>query len=183
MTNSVDLKNYNNNHYHPGSFLIRTAWYLINLVFFKCSIPYPNSLKSSLLKLFGGKVASGVVIKPNVNIKYPWFLEVGENSWIGEAVWIDNLAKVLIGKNVCISQGAYLCTGNHDYTSKSFDLITGEIKIEDGVWIGAKSLICPGVTLRSHSVVTAGSIISEDTEPFTIYRTHETKAVKSRLIE
>lgn len=179
----VDLSKFSNSWYNPGSSLKRTVWYLVNIIFFKCSIPFPNFIKSSLLRLFGAKISDRVVIKPNVNIKYPWLLEIGENSWIGEGVWIDNLAKVTIEDNVCISQGAYLCTGNHNYKSESFDLITGEIYIEDGAWIGAKSTICPGVTLRSHCVITAGCIISEDTEPYTIYKTNETVAVKSRVIE
>ncbi len=179
----VDLSKFSNNWYNPGSALKRALWYLTNIFFFKCSVPYPNSLKTSLLKFFGAKVAEGIVIKPNVNIKYPWFLEIGNNSWIGEGVWIDNLAKVSIGNNACVSQGSYLCTGNHNYKSESFDLITGEINIEDGVWIGAKSIICPGVTLRSHSVITAGCIVTEDTESYTIYKTNETVAVKSRVIE
>lgn len=179
----VDLSQFNNSWYSPGNISKRILWYFINAVFFKCFLPYPNSFKVFLLKLFGGKVGKNVVVKPDVNIKYPWFLEIGENSWIGEGVWIDNLGTVILGKNVCISQGAYLCTGNHDYKSESFDLIVGEINIEDGVWVGARSVICPGVTLKSHSVITAGCVVSSDTEPYTIYRTSETLAVKSRVIE
>ncbi|MGH7884210.1 MAG: WcaF family extracellular polysaccharide biosynthesis acetyltransferase [Thermodesulfobacteriota bacterium] len=179
----VDLSLFSNKWYNPGSTAKRIVWYIVNIVFFKCPLPYPNILKIKLLRMFGAKMSTGIVIKPDVNIKYPWFLEIGNNSWIGERVWIDNLAFVKIGKNVCISQGAYLCTGNHNYKSESFDLLTGEIIIEDGVWIGAKSIICPGVTLRSHSVITAGCIISDNTEPYTIYKTNETVEVKSRIIE
>ena len=87
-----------------------------------------------------------------------------------------------IGSNVCISQGAMLLTGNHDYKRASFDLMARPITIEDGVWIGARALICPGVTVASHSVVTAGSVLSDDTEPYGIYRGNPAVKVRSRHI-
>ena len=56
------------------------------------------------MRLFGASVGKGVIINPRVNIKYPWKLVIGSNVWIGEKVWIDNLADVTIGDNVCLSQ-------------------------------------------------------------------------------
>ena len=63
--------------------------------------------------------------------------------------------------NVCISQGATLLCGNHNFKKPGFDLIIDEIIVEDGVWIGAKSIVCPGVTLKSHSILTVGSVANE----------------------
>ena len=116
------------------------------------------------------QIGKGVVIKPSVNIKYPWKLIVGDHVWIGENVWIDNLAEVFISDNVCISQGAMLLTGNHNYKLSTFDLIIGTITLEDGVWIGAKSVVCPGVKCASHSVLTVGSIATKNLEPYIIYQ-------------
>ena len=87
-----------------------------------------------------------MVIKPSVNIKYPWRLTIGSFVWIGEGVWIDNLENVVIGDNVCISQGAMLLCGNHNYKKTTFDLIVGSITLEDGVWVGAQSV---AVSFRS----------------------------------
>ena len=108
--NSVQLDQYNNDSYKPGSTLKKTLWYFTNILFFKTLLPFPSSFKVKLLKLFEAKVGNGIVMKPDVNIKYPWFLEIGDDCWIGEGVWIDNLAKVTIGNNVVLSQGAYLLT-------------------------------------------------------------------------
>ena len=57
-----------------------------------------------------------------MNIKYPWFLAIGDHTWIGEKVWIDNLAEVAIGANCCVSQGAMLLCGNHNYKKSTFEL-------------------------------------------------------------
>jgi len=178
----VNLAKYDNRWYHPGSFIKRTLWYFTNIFFFKSSLPIPSKFKVSLLRLFGAKIGNGVIIKPNVNIKYPWFLEIGDNVWIGEDVWIDNLALVKVGNNVCISQGAYILTGNHDYKKESFDLIIKPVIIEDGVWVGAKSIVCPGTILKEHSVLSVGSVFSGISEPWTIYRGNPAIPIRKRVI-
>ena len=135
-----------------------------------------------MLRLFGAKIGKGVLIKPYVTIKYPWYLEIGDFTWIGEHVWIDNLAQVKIGAHVCISQGAYLLTGNHDYKKSGFDLIVKDITIEDAVWIGAKSVVCPGVICKTHSILSVGSVLSNDMEPYGIYKGNPAIKIKDRKI-
>lgn len=179
---NLDLSLFKNNEYQPGSSSKRLAWYVANRLFLNTNILFPSRIKCLILKLFGAKVGKGVVIKPKVTIKYPWFLSIGDHSWIGENVWIDNLVKVEIGSNVCISQGAMLLTGNHNYKKSSFDLMTGEITLEDGVWIGAKSLVCPGVTCRSYAVLTVGSVATKDLEACTIYQGNPAQAIRNRMI-
>jgi putative colanic acid biosynthesis acetyltransferase WcaF len=178
----VQLNNYNNDKYNPGSILQRILWHFTNMIFFKTLLPFPSSFKVKLLRQFGATVGSGIVIKPNVNIKYPWFLTIGDNCWIGEGVWIDNLAQVEIGNNVCLSQDSYLLTGNHNYKKKSFDLILGRIVIEDGVWIGAKSIVCPGVVCKSHSILAVGSVANHSLEPYSIYQGNPAEFKRKREI-
>jgi putative colanic acid biosynthesis acetyltransferase WcaF len=164
------------------SFLIRVMWYITNnLLFRSYAIPI-NNLKRFFLRIFGAKVGRGVVIKPGVNIKYPWLLELGDHVWIGEGVWIDNLTNINIGCNVCISQGAMLLTGNHDYKKISFDLILKPITLEDGVWIGAKSIVCPGVICFTHSILTAGSIATHSIEPYSVYQGNPAVKIRERII-
>ena len=162
--------------------MVCLVWYFVSAFFFVTHINPSSSLKIRILKLFGANVGKGVVIKPRVNIKYPWKLAIGDYSWIGEDVWIDNLEEIIIGSNVCISQGAMLLTGNHNYKKSSFDLITGEISLEDGVWIGAKAVVCPGVTCKSHSILTVGSVATLDLEPYTIYQGNPAKPIRKREI-
>jgi putative colanic acid biosynthesis acetyltransferase WcaF len=146
------------------------------------SLPYPSVFKVFLLKLFGAKIGKGVVIRTNVNIKQPWCLEFGDFVWIGEEVWIDNLVMVYIRDNVCISQGAMLLTGNHNYSKSSFDLITGEIILENGVWIGAKSIVGPGVKCSSHSILAVGSATFNNLDAYSIYQGNPAQFKRTRKI-
>jgi putative colanic acid biosynthesis acetyltransferase WcaF len=176
----TDLSTYNNSWYKPGSALKRGCWFLINAIIFKSSLFPFYGLKTSLLRTFGARVGKKVFIKPNVNIKYPWFLEVGDHVWIGEQVWIDNLGKVSIGNHVCLSQGCILLSGNHDYTKVSFDLVIKDIVLEDGVWIGAKAIVCGGTIARDHAVLTAGSVAARELERMGIYSGNPAEWVRGR---
>jgi len=178
----TDLSKFDNSWYKPGGAFKRFVWYFKNIFLFKTSLPWPNSLKIMTLRFFGAKVGHNVLIKPNVNIKYPWLLEIGDNVWIGEEVWIDNLGKVKIGNNVCLSQGALLLCGNHNYKKETFDLIVKPIVLEDGVWVGAKSVVCPGVTMKSHSILSVGSVLTKDTDTYGIYQGNPAVLIKHREI-
>lgn len=179
----VDLSLYNNDWYKPGNVVKRTIWFLIHIILFRNPLLPLSSLKSGLLRLFGANIGKGVVIKPGVSVKYPWFLEIGDYTWVGENVWIDNLAKIKIGKNCCLSQGAMLLTGNHNYKNTTFDLITSPIELEDGCWVGAQSVVCPGVTMHSHSILTVLSVLAENTKPYGLYRGNPAEWVRERVID
>ena len=178
---TTNLAAYNNRWYKPGPILKRFCWYWINIIFFKTGFFPFYSIKTFWLKVFGAKVGKAVLIKPFVNIKYPWLLELGDHIWIGENVWIDNLDKVSIGNNVCLSQGAFLLTGNHDYTKISFDLIVKPITLEAGVWIGANAIVCPGIVCSSHAVLTAGSVATSNLAAYGIYNGNPALKIKERV--
>ncbi len=142
-------------------------WMLFGEPLVRSSIP-GSKFRILLLRLFGAKIGNGVVIKPRVQIKYPWKLSIGDNSWIGEHVWIDNLAEVLIGHDVCISQGAYLCTGSHDWTSATFNLIMQPIVLEAHSWVCAKAIVGPGSIVGQGAVVGLGCVFSGRLKPWHI---------------
>jgi putative colanic acid biosynthesis acetyltransferase WcaF len=179
---SVKLSAYDNSWYRPGPKWKIALWLLVNVLFFDNGFAIFNGLKCSILRVFGAKVGKRVLIKPSVNIKYPWFLNIGDDVWIGEKVWIDNLATVTIGNNVCISQGALLLTGNHNYNTPLFDLMIGTIVIEDGVWIGARSTVCPNVTCKTHAVLGVSSVATKNLDAFSIYQGIPAEKIKTRNI-
>src|SRR5262245_33150703 len=123
---------------------VEALWYLVKCGVFLSPLPFPNRLKCFLLRAFGAHIGEGVVIKPRVNIHLPWKLVIGNFAWIGEEVFILNLEPVTLGAHCCISQRAFLCTGNHDYAEPDMPYRNKPIIIEDGAWVGAQVFVAPG---------------------------------------
>ncbi len=181
--NTTDLSKYDNSWYRPGSFFKRACWFVLNGLFIKASLIPIYSFKVFLLRSFGATMGIGIIIKPGVIIKYPWLLEIGDHCWIGEGVWIDNLAKVSLGKHVCLSQGAMILCGNHDFRKQHFDLSVAPVTLEDGVWIGAKAVVCPGITCYSHAVLAVGGVAVKNLEAYSIYQGNPCVRIRGRIID
>jgi putative colanic acid biosynthesis acetyltransferase WcaF len=178
-----DLAQFDNSWYHPGRGpVLRGLWFFLGLPLLRCSLIPFSCVRRSLLRLFGAALGRGVVLKPGLRVKYPWLLSVGDNSWLGEDCWIDNLALVTIGNNVCVSQGAYLCTGNHDWSDPAFPLTVKPITLADGSWVGARTVVCPGVTLNECAVAAAGSVVTKDIPPYEIHAGNPARFVRRREI-
>jgi putative colanic acid biosynthesis acetyltransferase WcaF len=179
----VDLSSFSTGQFDRGASRVREAtWLVVSLVLFRLCPFSLSPLKRAVLRAFGARVGLGVIIKPQVKITFPWKLTLGNHVWLGEECWLLNLERIVIGNNVCVSQRAFLCTGSHNYKTPSFDLIVKPITVEDGAWLGAGCWVGPGVTARSQSVLTAGSVATKDLDPSGIYRGNPAVLVRSRTI-
>lgn len=177
----VDLSEFNNSAFSRGAPALKELfWRILQQPLFYAEWFKGYGMKRSVLRMFGAHLEDAVVFKPKAKVTFPWKLSVGKNSWIGEEVWLLNLDQISIGSNVCISQRAFLCTGSHDWSKESFDLITKPIVIEDGVWICAGVFIGPGVTVGENAVVTAGSVVTKDLPAGMICSGSPCVAVKKR---
>ncbi|WP_263971691.1 putative colanic acid biosynthesis acetyltransferase [Leptolyngbya ohadii] len=156
--------------YFVGSPLVQSYW-----------LPM-SALKVWILRRFGAQIGQGVRIKPGVRVKFPWRLTIGDSVWLGEDAWIDNLATVTIENHVCLSQGVYLCTGNHDWSHPHFELKIAPIHIEEGSWIAAKAVIGPGVTIGKGAVLVLGGVTGRALEPMTIYAGNPAQPIKARKL-
>ncbi len=179
----VDLSRYSSGNFDRGAGRLKEGlWLLTSLWLFRFCPLKLSGLKSAVLRAFGARVGRGVVIKPGVKITFPWKLTLGNHVWLGEDAWLLNLAPIVIEDHVCISQGALLCTGNHDYASATFDLIVKPITIQRGAWVAANAFVAPGITLGNHAVLTAGSVAVSDLLPAGIYRGNPATLVRQRVI-
>ena len=177
------LKSFSNSDFPRGrSRLIEAMWIATQRLFVSSWLP-GSAHRRLALRAFGAKIGRGVVIKPGVRIKFPWRLSIGQDSWIGENVWIDNLDTITIGSDCCVSQGAYLCTGSHDWGRETFDLVIRPIHIESGAWIAAQAVIGPGVTIGEGAVLGLGSVATNDLNPWTIHQGNPATPVKPRNIK
>lgn len=146
---------------------MEAAWILVKCIFFMSSFPLPSRLRVGMLRLFGAHVGERVVIRSQVDITFPWRLNVGDDVWIGEGVKILNLAAVSIANDCCVSQRAFLCTGSHRFDLPGFDLVSKPIVIHEGSWVTAGVFVAPGVSIGPHSMCAAGSVVLEDVAPHT----------------
>ncbi len=179
----VQLRQFDNSWYRPGrSRLWQTAWFFLGLPLLRCSFLPGSGWRVRLLRGFGAHIGEGVVIKPGARVKYPWRLKVGNNCWIGEDCWIDNLATVELGHDVCLSQGSYLCTGNHDWSDPAFGLMLGPIALGNGSWVGARAVLAPGVSLGEGAVAAAGSVIAKSLPAWSVYAGNPAVFVRRRSI-
>jgi putative colanic acid biosynthesis acetyltransferase WcaF len=147
---------------------VEALWLLAQAALVRSWMPGSRH-RVALLRLFGARIGMGVMIKPGVRVKFPWRLVIGDHAWLGEDVWIDNLAPVTIGSHCCISQGAFFCTGSHDWSSESFDLIVKPITIADHAWIGARATVAPGVCVGEGAVLSLGSVATGDLAPWSVH--------------
>ena len=84
---------------------------------------------------------------PGVRIWAPWNLVCGEESCVGDGAVLYNQARITLGRRVVVSQGAYLCTGTHDYESAGFQLFAKPIAVGNHAWLAAECFVHPGVTI------------------------------------
>jgi putative colanic acid biosynthesis acetyltransferase WcaF len=179
----VDLARTHPGAYRPGRpFLVRALWLVVEALVLLNPIVTSYRLKTALLRLFGATIGEGLVIKPGVHVKYPWRLTIGNHSWLGERAWIDNMEDVSLGSNVVVSQGAYLCTGNHDWSDPVMPLAPRPIVVEDGAWVGAFAKIAPGRTVHTGSILALGAVALTDIEPWGIYAGNPAERVGTRTL-
>ncbi len=154
----IKLSKFKRQKIYGNNYFKNFFWYLINNLIISSFIPSSN-LRKFLLSMFGAKIGDGVILKPKIYVKFPWKLKIGNNTWIGEKVWIDNIETVSIGDDCCVSQGVYFCTGNHDFKKETFDLIAEKIEVKNNSWIAAMAKIGPGVILNEGSFIKLGQVI------------------------
>lgn len=180
----VDLSRFDNSDFPLGAGIVkRTLWYFTNALFFINPFFPFRSPKPVLLRLFGAKVGRGVVIHPGVNIKFPWKLRIGDQVWIGQRAWLDNIDTLTIQSNVVISQGAMLILGSHDYKKPDYPTMAGPVVLEEGSWVGAGAIVLGGVTLKSHALLSAGSVTGKNLKAYTIYRGNPAIPVRDRIMQ
>lgn len=165
-------------------YMKRLVWSVVNKTLFRILItPYLKEVRNALLRMFGAKVAKGILIYPSVDIWYPWKLEIGRFSCIGPKVNLYNKDEIIIGENVVVSQESLLCTASHDYNKASHDLITKPIIIQDRVWVASQAFVGMGVTLGKGSIVGARSVVLKDVESWTVVGGNPAKFIKKRMLK
>lgn len=180
----IHLNQYSLKDYSPGAPIWKQLlWFFIGDAIVKSRLLPLSSLKVWILRVFGASIGQGVNIKPGLKVKFPWRLTIGNHCWIGENVWIDNLAPIVLEDQICVSQSVYFCTGNHDWTAPTFDLRVAPIRVRSQSWLAARSTIAPGVEIGEGAVLSLGSVAVRNLDAWTIYAGNPAIAIKPRVIK
>jgi len=161
--------------------LMRLAWGLGRILF--RMVPRPlYAPRRVLLRCFGAKVGRKVNIANTATIYFPWNLEIGDWSAIGEYAYIYNLGNVAIGEKATVSQRAHLCAGSHDYADPALPLLTPPISVGDQAWVCADAFVGPGVGIGEGAVVGARAVVVKDVEPWVLVAGNPARAIKTRVL-
>jgi putative colanic acid biosynthesis acetyltransferase WcaF len=180
---SIDLSRPDNKELVRGVRLwFEALWYFFALPLLRSHLITSSWFRCVLLRMFGARIGKGVHVKPGLRVKFPWYLEVGEHAWLGEDLWIDNLAHVSIEDHCCLSQGAYLCTGNHDWSSVNMRLIRKPITCKRGSWVGAKAIIGPGVVVGAGAVICTGAVVTKSVPDMEVHAGNPAQFVRYRKL-
>lgn len=163
--------------------LARLLWGCVWFMLCRFS-PRPfHAWRAFILRIFGAKLGKEVKVYPKVDIWAPWNLVMDDQSSMGNGVTCYTMAKIHLGKKVVVSQGAHLCSGTHDFTTKNFQLCAYPIVINDNAWVCAEAFIGPGVTIGEGSVVGARAVVTKDIPPWVVCAGNPAKVLKERIMK
>ncbi|MDP5076770.1 MAG: putative colanic acid biosynthesis acetyltransferase [Nonlabens sp.] len=162
-----------------GAFTVQ-LWWLVQSTLFAWSPQFMYGWRRFLLRCFGAKVGSKVIIRPTARLQFPWKVKLGDYCWIGDDVVLYSLGEIEIGANTVISQRSYICTGTHDMNVPSFDIYSLKIIIEEQCWIATDVFVAPGVTIGRGTVVGARSSVFKNLPAGKICMGNPAKVVKDR---
>ena len=114
-------------------------------------------------ELFGK--AENAWVNPPFYCDYGTHIEAGKNLFVNYNCTIIDVAKVTIGDNCQLAPNVAIYTAGHPVypvTRNSGYEYGKAVTIGDNVWIGGNSVICPGVTIASNTVIGAGSVVTRD---------------------
>jgi acetyltransferase-like isoleucine patch superfamily enzyme len=165
--------------FHVYSYFEHLCWALCGLL--------PPIVRRALFKAVFKKFGEGAIIDYGVYVRYPWKVSIGARSVLNRGCRVYPSyaiaeAEIVIGNRVAIGPEVVICGAGHDHTSLALPDAGATIRIHDHVWIGARSLILPGVEIGERAVVGAGSVVTRSLPPKCIAVGNPARPVKERVI-
>jgi acetyltransferase-like isoleucine patch superfamily enzyme len=132
-------------------------------------------LRPAVYRAVGIRIGSKTRIYGKMNIEGAGGIvanvTIGAECMLTTPVYLNASGEIRIGDRVTIGHHVVVITDNHNMDNpwkRGGDRYTAPVVIEDGVWVGARATILPGVTLGRGCVVAAGALVARDVPPHTL---------------
>ncbi len=183
MREPVDLSQAGaGNFRRTRSRFLEGLWIMVEFLLITNPLQLSSGVRVAVLRFFGARIGENVIVRPRLRVKFPWNLQVGNNCWIGEGVWIHNQGSLTIEDNVVVSQETFITTGSHDI-HKSMDLVIKPVLIRQGAWLTTRSIVLQGVEVGGNSILTPGSVANKSLPPNTIFGGNPARFIRERWQE
>jgi len=159
--------------------------YFLNLVFLLLDI-LPHFIRNIFFRVGFHQYGKNVMIDYRTFFRYMSYIKIGNNVSINRGCELFTSANlgtyITLKDNVTLSPHVKIYSAGHDYTVLNLPDTSGNITIEEYVWIGANSIILQGVTIGKCSVVSANSVVTKDIPPYSIVAGIPAQIIKKREI-
>ncbi len=149
--------------YYRYAYLAEMFYFVLDLM--------PGFVRSFVMRFMLGSCGTHVIFDYKCYIRPPKCVKLGTDIYLGRGVRIfayNQEYSVTIGDRVFIGPDAYLTVLAHDYSTPELKNIYGSIDVGKNVWIAARAVICPGVTIGEGAVVAAGAVVTKDVPAYTV---------------
>jgi maltose O-acetyltransferase len=165
---------------------LRLRLLLLRLVNWPLPMYVGGRIRSVAMKLAGFSVGYGTIFADlptftGGNNMYGNF-SIGAHCWLNVGCFFDLGSTVTIGRNVSFGQQVIVLTSSHvigPSAQRAAGLRYRPVVIGNGVWLGARCTILPGVTIGDGAIVAAGAVVHQDVPPNTLFAGVPARAVKS----
>ncbi|MCL4382522.1 MAG: acyltransferase [Patescibacteria group bacterium] len=134
-------------------------------------------------KLAGVKIGKGSIIHMWANFFDPKGVTIGEDTIIGDHVFLDGRAPLSIGDHVDIASQVLIYNAKHNIHSPDFEAISAPVTIADYVFIGPRVMIQPGVKVGRGAILAAGAVVTKDVPEFTVVGGVPAKPIAERQLK